>query len=236
MPTEKIQLSLFDSGTTLRAVDKIKALEERAKKRYDQALVSYLEENGDGTKQVKDATGGQAKPKTSTENRYREGFFFKITSGLQLTDKERRQVNSLLRMRHRQQLLQKLRKLKRSKREYPKDYPILYTSEKQRRFVNALLQGKPYVPKNHLNNLWDINVDERNGNIGLNISNKAQYHPFVVGTFGDGRSSSSIRRYLEPMQQFHLRGGWNPVYAEIQKEIDEARKSVKYLLNRIRKK
>lgn len=109
------------------------------------------------------------------------------------------------------------------KRTYPDDYPIEYKSEQQERFVRWLLGGKPYQRTNRIVNGWGYKVRIRRGRISIEVANKIPEFKFVVGLIGTGTSPRSIKRYLKPMQPFHMKTGWKPAHEIITEYVTRAK-------------
>ena len=125
-------------------------------------------------------------------------------------------MRSRLRRKYVKKMLRELKEVP-DKREYPDDYPIEFTSDKQRRFVMSKLNGKPYVRTNKIVNSWSVKFKNERGKLTLQVKNKAPEHIYVVGKVGFGVSRRSLRRYKRPIQQFHVKTGWQPAYEIIQK-------------------
>lgn len=117
-------------------------------------------------------------------------------------------------------------------RSYPQDYPIQYVSEKQRRFVMALLRGKPYKRTHGLSKGWYYRMRTSGSKISVTIGNRRNYAGYVIGKFGVGISKRQIKRYLKPMQPFHKKTGWKPAHKTVQKYLlnaqEDARAIAKY--------
>ena len=110
-----------------------------------------------------------------------------------------------------------------SRRTYPKDYPIEFVSDVQRRYVMWLLGGKPYRRKNQIINAWGYKTRIRaNGSISFEVFNDAPHMKYVVGLIGMGKSRRSIKRYTKHIQPFHQKTGWKPAYEIVQQYIGEA--------------
>lgn len=127
-----------------------------------------------------------------------------------------------------------LRKLKNevpTKRRYPSDYPLEFTSEKQRRYVMWKLNGKPYKRSHELERGWFYRVNQKSGKITITIGNDKKYSKFVVGKFGLGFSSRQKRRYVEPQQKFHQVTGWLPAHKTVQKYLIKAKNASTTLVN-----
>lgn len=112
-----------------------------------------------------------------------------------------------------------MRKLKKypPKRVYPGDYPIKFTSEKQRRYVMMMLKGKPYIRTHGLRRAWRYKTTVKNGVTTFIVSNNAKSAKYVVGKWGRSEKPRQIKEYLKPMQKFHRVTGWTPAYEEINK-------------------
>lgn len=119
-------------------------------------------------------------------------------------------------------MMRELRKKPR-KRSYPSQYPIQFTSVKQRMYVMAHLKGKPYKRTNSLVNGFDYTLKIQDGTINFKLDNSDPKSRYVVGKWGMGRSSSSIRRYTKDIQRFHTITGWPPAYTTVQKYMIPAR-------------
>lgn len=111
------------------------------------------------------------------------------------------------------------------RRRYPIDYPVEYVSDRQRRYVMWLLDGKPYERTNKIVNAWGYKVKKGRGKISIEVFNKIPEFKYVVGLIGTGKSQRSIKRYLKPMQPFHAKTGWRPAHEIVEKYVSKARKS-----------
>ena len=98
------------------------------------------------------------------------------------------------------------------KRKYPSDYPLEWTSDKQRKAyfaTNGFGGGIPYQRTGNLARGWRVEWDDTtNQMIVYNVNDYAKY---VVGTLVDG---------YNPVQRFHQITGWFP-----------ARKTIDYWFN-----
>ena len=108
-------------------------------------------------------------------------------------------------------------------RTYPDDYPIEYKSDKQRRYVMWLLGGKPYERTNRIVNGWGYKLHTKRGRISVEVTNKVPESKFVVGLIGTGTSTRSIKRYLAPIQPFHVKTGWKPAHEIVTTYIAKAK-------------
>lgn len=139
-------------------------------------------------------------------------------------------------------------------RTYPprkKGMRIRWTSEKQRRYVMALLRaqaearGAPddiaYQRTGRLARGWKGEIEAllRSGDvIRIRVWNDAQgmrlvrgslqadgprYARFVQGRIGFGESRRSIERYRQPIQQFHTDRGWSEAHKIIKEEYGRMR-------------
>lgn len=113
------------------------------------------------------------------------------------------------------------------KRTYPDEYPIEYVSDKQERFVRALLGGKPYKRSNRIVNGWGYKIRVNRGRFSIEVANKIPEFKYVVGLIGTGTSRRSIKRYLKPMQPFHMITGWKPAHETITEYVTEAREDAR---------
>lgn len=109
------------------------------------------------------------------------------------------------------------------KRKYPDDYPLNFVSDLQRRYVMWLLGGKPYQRTNRIVNGWGYRVRTRRGRVSVEVANKIPEYKYVVGLIGTGTSSRSIKRYLKPMQPFHMITGWKPAHEIVTEYITKAK-------------
>lgn len=128
-------------------------------------------------------------------------------------------------------------------RYYPPKVPrkINWTSEKQRRYVMALLrkiakeEGREgddisYRRTYNLRDSWHYEANVKMGKKGLvrvRVWNDAEnpharpqddkhYAKYVVGKIGLGTSAKSMREYRKPMQQFHREGNWREAFPQVQ--------------------
>ena len=113
-------------------------------------------------------------------------------------------------------MITELRKVP-AKRSYPEDYPIVFSTLKQQRFVMAKLNGQPYKRKGNLTSGYQYSVKIIAGKISFKLENSDPKHKYVVGKWGLGTSTTSIRRYTKDIQSFHAVTGWKPAYKTVQK-------------------
>lgn len=109
------------------------------------------------------------------------------------------------------------------KRKYPADYPIVFASLKQQRFVMAKLGGKPYVRKGDVQSGYAYSVKIVDNKVSFTLDNSSPESKYTVGTWGLGTSTTSIRRYTKTIQPFHAVTGWKPAYQTVQKWMLPAR-------------
>lgn len=109
------------------------------------------------------------------------------------------------------------------KRTYPDDYPVVYKSTKQRKYVMWLLDGQPYERQNNIVNGWGYKIKISRGKVSIKIDNDVPEFKYVVGLIGTGTSQRSIKRYLEPMQPYHAITGWKPAHEPITRYIQDAK-------------
>lgn len=111
------------------------------------------------------------------------------------------------------------------RRKYPDDYPIEWTSLKQMRYVMGfVLKGKPYKRTGKLAAGWQYRVKiYKKSRISFHLKNDTDYSMFVKGRFGTGTSRRSIKRYIKPMQRFHMITGWQEAYDPVGKYIKRAK-------------
>jgi len=123
-----------------------------------------------------------------------------------------------------------IRELKKQppKRMYPDQYPIEYTTEKQRRYVwwAILSDGVPYEQTNEIVDSYEYKIKVRDGRVSIKIENTSESSKYVVGLIGLGKSQSSIRRYTRDIQEFNKITGYQPAYIPVQKYIARAEKKV----------
>lgn len=113
-------------------------------------------------------------------------------------------------------------------RVYPKDYPIKFVSDKQRRFVMAKLAGKPYKRTGKLQRGWHYSIKpDKHGRIMLRIWNESPIAKYVVGEVGLGTSMRSAKRYRQSIQAYHRQGGWRPAQDRVDKMLKRMRLDVK---------
>lgn len=131
---------------------------------------------------------------------------------------------SLLRRKHLRNMRRALKRQVPPRRKYPQDYPLEWTSEKQRKYVwGYILKGKPYTRKNKIQSGWKNKVSIRSNRIVVEMKNSYPESKFVVGLIGMGESKKSIKKYIKPIQRFHTITGWKPAYITVQKYINRAK-------------
>ena len=111
--------------------------------------------------------------------------------------------------RYKQPLLDELRHMP-PERSWPGDYPIEWTSERQRRAyfaTDGFGAGIPYVRSNALADGWRARVVVQQDRTLIEIRNNRAYAPYVVGKLR--------RRGDDPQQRFHRITGWKPVSVTI---------------------
>ncbi len=113
------------------------------------------------------------------------------------------------------------------RRNYPDDYPLEWTSEKQRKYVMGfVLKGKPYQRSGDTARKWKYRVTTRNNKIEMKIENRSPHSKFVYGDIGMRRGASR-ELYLKPKQRFHTITGWPSAYEIIQDAVKEAKKDAR---------
>lgn len=122
------------------------------------------------------------------------------------------------------------------KRRYPQDYPIQFTSDKQRRYVMMMLNGKPYQRTNRMKNSWKYKVDIKRTRVVLRVENTWEESKYVMGKFGLGKSERQIQRYTKPIQRFHQTTGWRSAYQIYQKHVTPAKKRARKIVQEWYKK
>jgi hypothetical protein len=100
------------------------------------------------------------------------------------------------------------------KRRYPDQYPLIFASDKQQKFVmGVILKNKfAYRRTGRLSRAWKTTVHTDKNKIKIGIGNNYKNSKFIIGIFGIGKSMTSIKRYTKPMQKFHKVTGWQPAY------------------------
>jgi hypothetical protein len=106
-------------------------------------------------------------------------------------------------------------------------YPIQWTSEKQRRYVMAMLRRTNNLPYRRTGKLvrgWKSNkkIDVRGGIFA--VENKVKYAGYVQGPFGSKAKAGEQRQ-----QKFHRRSGWPSapdVVARYRKKAMDALKGI----------
>lgn len=92
------------------------------------------------------------------------------------------------------------------KRKYPQDYPIEWTSEKQRRAyfaTNGFGKGIPYRRTGTMANSWQFFIAQEGSTSKFVIFNRASYSRYVVGTL-----AQNDRVAYGQIQRFHSITGW----------------------------
>lgn len=107
-------------------------------------------------------------------------------------------------------------------RSYPSEYPIEWTSEKQRRYVMGFVLKRdeegniiPYQRTGRMANAWEFDVVTGADGIAFIIQNPIAYSRFVVGTL-----AQNINRATVPQQRFHRRTGWVAATETVQFWLD----------------
>lgn len=96
------------------------------------------------------------------------------------------------------------------RRRWPQDYPIEWTSERQRRAyfaTNGFGAGIPYSRTGRLQDGWRLTKNE----FDVVFENPSRIGKFVFGTFDIPEADA-----LRAMQRFHAITGWKPVYTTAQ--------------------
>lgn len=112
-------------------------------------------------------------------------------------------------------------------RKYPSDYPLIFTSDLQRKYVMGfvLKNNIPYRRTGKITKSWQYTFSHKGKNIYVRIENTLPESQFIIGKLGVGRSSSSIRKYLKPMQKFHQKTGWTPSHEIVKGYITKMEKN-----------
>jgi len=107
------------------------------------------------------------------------------------------------------------------KRSFPDEYPIQWTSDKQRKAYFAsdgFGAGIPYRRTGKLAQSWEIDIGSENGLI-ITIQNSSRSAKFVYGTFAKQRSKAIAKQ-----QRFHRITGWEPATDIVTPILEKARK------------
>lgn len=97
------------------------------------------------------------------------------------------------------------------KRRYPEDYPVNFTSDKQRKFVMANTE----LPDNRTSRMrksWKYKWATGEGRLELSLWNSNRNSKYVVGTWGRKYNPD---KYENPIQDFHRVTGWKPAHKQI---------------------
>jgi len=97
------------------------------------------------------------------------------------------------------------------KRTYPDDYPIEWTSEKQRLAyfaTDGFGAGIPYRRTGSMTGSWTVEGIELSNAYDIVVKNPVPYAKFVVGLLSTAQSPY--------MQRFHKITGWQPAYPTVQ--------------------
>lgn len=89
----------------------------------------------------------------------------------------------------------------------PVQYPIQWTSERQRRAffaTNGFGKGIPYKRTGKLARSWTVTTRVEGGTFQLVVRNPAAPAQFVYGTL----NQQSLSNAMKPQQQFHRNTGW----------------------------
>ena len=92
------------------------------------------------------------------------------------------------------------------RRQYPADYPLEWTSERQRKFVMAKLRRENNIPYRRTYRLragWRVGLSRVGGGFAFRVENASDYAQFVVGSLA--KDTSRAQAY---QQQFHRKTGW----------------------------
>lgn len=89
------------------------------------------------------------------------------------------------------------------RRRYPQEYPLEWTSEKQRKAYwasNGFGKGIPYRRSGRLSKSWQLFLLPTANGVTINVRNSARYSHYVVGRLR--------QRGRNPQQRFHIQTGW----------------------------
>ena len=113
-------------------------------------------------------------------------------------------------------------------RVYPKDYPIKFTSDKQRKFVMANLKTKPYKRRNVIKNGWNYTIKaDRYGRIVFELWNDSPTAKYVVGEVGLEDKTGKRDKYRKYIQKFHRKSGWIPAQDTFNRTLAKMKKDAK---------
>lgn len=100
------------------------------------------------------------------------------------------------------------------KRSYPSDYPIEWTSEKQRKAYfasNGFGAGIPYQRTGRGAKSWFIKENYSNGSINVSIGSSWDKAKYVYGDLDINNPTKAMRF----MQRFHRITGWQPAREKV---------------------
>lgn len=108
------------------------------------------------------------------------------------------------------------------KRNYPSDYPIEWTSDKQRKAYfasNGFGRGIPYKRTGNLAKSWVVLFTNENGKFAVVITNPVPSAKFVYGSLA--RNVQQAKRF---QQRFHAITGWELASPIVNYWVDEVQK------------
>lgn len=123
-------------------------------------------------------------------------------------------------------MVNRLKKYPRPRR-YPEEYPIHFVSDRQRKYVMANLNGKPYQRTSSIRRGWRYKLNVEDGKIVLYLNNKSKHAPYVQGLYGLGDRERHIKRYRKPIQPYHTTTGWDEAYEIVLDATKKADRIVK---------
>lgn len=100
-------------------------------------------------------------------------------------------------------------------------YPIAWTSDKQRKFVMAKLRRENNLPYRRTGNLalsWEGEVTQSDGEIAFLVTNPTPSAVYVYGSL----NQRSLNEARVPQQVYHRNTGWELAAATIQPYADAA--------------
>lgn len=100
------------------------------------------------------------------------------------------------------------------RRNYPSDYPLEWTSEKQRKAyfaTDGFGAGIPFKRSGKMSQAWQIVGAKDNTGFHIIIENKSKGAKFVGGTL-----ASDVKQAIKPVQKFHQITGWEAFRPKVQ--------------------
>jgi hypothetical protein len=100
------------------------------------------------------------------------------------------------------------------RRNYPSDYPLEWTSEKQRKAyfaTDGFGAGIPFKRSGKMSQSWQITGVKSGKGFAIVVSNKSKGAKYVGGTL-----AQDVRQAIKPVQKFHQITGWEAFSPKVQ--------------------